>query len=237
VAAIDEAAQRFQAEIGRDSGLATEGLAGVTAALRSAAVETLIVGEIGDATVVAGDDIATVAPNPNVLSELGTAPTQVLRADFEPAPESVPLARRAVLRTLVGRGLDRIADTTCLLTSELVTNALRHGARGSNGRVRDGSGPERVELILLRRPGQMVCAVTDRGAEPPVLARPDPSAEEGRGLRVVEALAATWGWTRLGTHKKAVWATLTAPVCDGGNGHLSRPALSRARPPPRRQHR
>jgi hypothetical protein len=81
VAAIDEAAQRFQAEIGRDSGLATEGLAGVTAALRSAAVETLIVGEIGDATVVAGDDIATVAPNPNVLSELGTAPTQVLRAD------------------------------------------------------------------------------------------------------------------------------------------------------------
>ncbi|HEX2286781.1 MAG TPA: hypothetical protein VHI10_18490 [Mycobacterium sp.] len=81
VAAIDEAAQRFQAEMGRGSGLATEGLDGVTAALRAGAVETLIIGDVGDATVVAGDDLATVAPNPNVLSELGTAPTQVLRAD------------------------------------------------------------------------------------------------------------------------------------------------------------
>jgi hypothetical protein len=81
VAAIDQAAQQFQAGIGSGSGLATEGLAGVTAALRAGAVETLIIGEIGDATVVAGDDLATAAPNANVLSELGTAPAQVLRAD------------------------------------------------------------------------------------------------------------------------------------------------------------
>jgi hypothetical protein len=74
VAAIDEAAQQFKAGIGRGSGLATEGLDGVTAALRAGAVETLIIGDIGDATVVAGDDLGTVAPNENVLSELGTAP-------------------------------------------------------------------------------------------------------------------------------------------------------------------
>jgi Bacterial archaeo-eukaryotic release factor family 2 len=79
--AIDQAAQRFTAEIGRGSGLAAEGLAGVTAALRAGAVETLIIGDIGAATVVAGDDLNTVAPNPDVLSELGTAPTQTLRAD------------------------------------------------------------------------------------------------------------------------------------------------------------
>lgn len=53
----------------------------MTAALRAGAVETLVIGDIGDATVVAVDDLATVAPNANVLSELGTAPTQVLRAD------------------------------------------------------------------------------------------------------------------------------------------------------------
>jgi hypothetical protein len=81
VAAIDEAAQQFEAGIGRSSGLATEGLDGVTAARRAGAVETLIIGDIGDATVVAGDDLGTVAPNENVLSELGTAPVQVLRAD------------------------------------------------------------------------------------------------------------------------------------------------------------
>jgi hypothetical protein len=87
VAAIDDAAQRFQAELGRGSGLATEGLPGVCAALRAGAVDTLIIGDIGDATVVAGDDLSTVAPNANVLSELGTAPTQTLRAD-----EALPMA-------------------------------------------------------------------------------------------------------------------------------------------------
>jgi hypothetical protein len=103
VATIDEAAQRFQAEIGRGSGLATEGLAGVTAALRAGAVETLIIGDIGDATVVAGDDLATVAPNPNVLSELGTAPTQTLRAD-----EALPMVAISTGATLV-RTDERIA--------------------------------------------------------------------------------------------------------------------------------
>lgn len=105
VAAIDEAAQRFQAEIGRKSGLATEGLAGVTAALRAGAVETLIIGNIADATVVAGDDLATVAPNPNVLSELGTPPTQTLRAD-----EALPMLAISIGATLV-RIDERIAPT------------------------------------------------------------------------------------------------------------------------------
>jgi hypothetical protein len=98
IAAIDEAAQQFQAGIGSGSGLATEGLAGVTAALRAGAVETLIIGDIGDATVVAGDDLATVAPNANVLSELGTAPTQVLRAD-EALPMLAVSTGAALIRT------------------------------------------------------------------------------------------------------------------------------------------
>jgi stalled ribosome rescue protein Dom34 len=98
LATIDDAAQRFQAEMGRESGLATEGLDGVTAALRAGAVETLIIGDIGDATVVAGDDLATVAPNANVLSELGTAPTRVLRAD-EALPMLAVSTGAALVRT------------------------------------------------------------------------------------------------------------------------------------------
>jgi hypothetical protein len=72
----------------------------VTAALRTGAVETLIIGDIGDATVVAGEDLATVAPNPTVLSELGTAPTQVLRAD-----EALPM-----LAVSTGAALVRIDE-------------------------------------------------------------------------------------------------------------------------------
>lgn len=96
VAVIDDAAQRFSAEIGRGSGLATEGLDGVTAALRAGAVDTLIIGELGDATVVADDDLATIAPNPNVLSELGAAPSQTLRAD-----EALPMVAIATDASLV----------------------------------------------------------------------------------------------------------------------------------------
>lgn len=101
LAAIEEAAQRFQA--GGGSGLACEGLAAVTAALRAGAVETLIIGDIGEVTVVAGDDLTTVAPNENVLSELGTAATQVLRAD-----EALPMLAVSTGASLV-RTDERIA--------------------------------------------------------------------------------------------------------------------------------
>jgi Bacterial archaeo-eukaryotic release factor family 2 len=80
-AAMEDVAERFAAELGRGSGLATEGLPGVTAALRGGAVETLIIGGMGDATVVAGDDLATVSPSADVLSQFGEPPSQVLRAD------------------------------------------------------------------------------------------------------------------------------------------------------------
>ena len=52
---MTDIADRFEAEIGRDSGLAAEGLAAVCAALRDGDVDTLIVGQLGDATVVTGE--------------------------------------------------------------------------------------------------------------------------------------------------------------------------------------
>lgn len=78
---IDGAAQRLTAELGRDSGLATEGLPGVCAALREGAVDTLLIGDLGDATVLLGDSPMTVAPTPEVLSELGAHQSTTVRAD------------------------------------------------------------------------------------------------------------------------------------------------------------
>lgn len=98
LAAIDQVAQQFTQATGQGSGLATEGLHGVCAALRAGAVESLIIGDIGDATVVAGDDLLTVAPNENVLSELGTAPNQTLRAD-EALPMAAIRTGAALIRT------------------------------------------------------------------------------------------------------------------------------------------
>lgn len=50
LAALDDAAARFAA--GHGAGLAVEGLAAVTAALRDGSVETLIIGDLGEKTVV-----------------------------------------------------------------------------------------------------------------------------------------------------------------------------------------
>ncbi|MCV7414824.1 Rv2629 family ribosome hibernation factor [Mycolicibacterium litorale] len=98
LAAIEHAAEQFSQAIGQGSGLATQGLGGVCAALRAGAVETLIIGDIGDATVVAGEDLMTVAPNENVLSELGSAPSQTLRAD-EALPVVAIRTGAALIRT------------------------------------------------------------------------------------------------------------------------------------------
>lgn len=93
---IAAAAERFTAEVGRQSGLAAEGLDAVCSALRQGAVDTLIIGDVGDATVVADADLTTVAPNENVLSEQGAAPDKTLRAD-----EALPLFAISVGAALV----------------------------------------------------------------------------------------------------------------------------------------
>jgi peptide chain release factor subunit 1 len=70
---IGDVARRFEAEVGRGSGLAAEGFGAVCSALGQGAVETLIIGDIGGDTVVADEDLRIIAPNANVLAEKGAA--------------------------------------------------------------------------------------------------------------------------------------------------------------------
>lgn len=92
---MTDIANRFETETGRRAGLATEGLAAVCAALRDGNVETLIVGEVGDATVVTGKALTTIAPDDDALSELGEPVERVARAD-----EALPFTAIAVDATL-----------------------------------------------------------------------------------------------------------------------------------------
>lgn len=93
---IDDAAQRFAA--GRGTGLAVEGLADVTAALRDGAVDTLIIGDVEDATVVADADLALIATDADTLSDLGAAAEHTLRAD-EALPIKAVATDAALVRT------------------------------------------------------------------------------------------------------------------------------------------
>ncbi|OSC41433.1 hypothetical protein [Mycobacterium decipiens] len=120
---IDDAAERFGAEIGRQSGRAAEGLGAVCSALRQGAVDTLIVGDIGDATVVADEGLTTVAPNPDVLSEHGAAPAKTLRAD-----EALPVFAISVGASLV-RTDDRLSPADGIAAVLRYAPTLRATAR------------------------------------------------------------------------------------------------------------
>lgn len=97
-AVIEHVAEQFTAEMGRQSGLAAEGLGPVTSALRQGAVETLIIGELGDAIVVADAELTTIAPTADILSEQGAAPDKTLRAD-EALPFFAVSVGAALVRT------------------------------------------------------------------------------------------------------------------------------------------
>lgn len=96
-------ADRFEAEIDRGSGLAAQGLAAVCAALRDGDVDTLIIGELGDATVVTGKALTRIAPDADALSDFGEPVERVARAD-----EALPFNAIAVGASLM-RADSRIA--------------------------------------------------------------------------------------------------------------------------------
>lgn len=100
--------ERLNTERGRGSGLAAEGIAEVCAALRYGDVDTLIVGDLADATVVVGQDLTMVAADADMLSELGEAPLRVARAD-EALPYAAISVGATVVRTLDIDAVDGIA--------------------------------------------------------------------------------------------------------------------------------
>lgn len=102
---------------------------------------------------------------------------------FPAHPSSVRRARRAVAESLpeVPRPL---GDDLTLLTSELVTNAIRHGACPEE--------EDLIELVLWPADGHYWLAVSDPGQGKPTLAYPDADSESGRGLLLVNHLASAW---------------------------------------------
>jgi len=103
---------------------------------------------------------------------------------FPADPASVRRARQAVAQALPYEAPPQLTADLELLTSELVTNAVRHGARPAD--------EELIELVLWPADGHYWLAVSDPGSGKPTLAAPGPGAEGGRGLVLVDALSAAW---------------------------------------------
>jgi len=108
-------------------------------------------------------------------------------------PTAVALARRAVEATGAGLSAEQ-ADVARLLVSELVTNAVRHGAG------------DQVELVLRVGERSARFEVHDAGGQQPEL-RPPAGADGGYGLNLVASLASRWG----ADPDAGVWFELDAP--------------------------
>ncbi|WP_432139907.1 MULTISPECIES: SpoIIE family protein phosphatase [unclassified Streptomyces] len=121
-------------------------------------------------------------------------------------PRSVGRAREYARAQLLSWDMDALVDTTELLVSELVTNALRYG-----------EGDIRLRLLLDRT---LVCEVWDAGLVQPRRRRARDTDEGGRGLQLVGLLSAAWG-SRRTPRGKTVWFEL--PLPDGETG-LTDPA-------------
>lgn len=107
--------------------------------------------------------------------------------------DSVGRARSAIRKAFVGLP-DDVADVSALLADELVANAIAHG---------EGS----ISLSMEIRSDCVRVAVTDEGAGLPAHREPSPTAESGRGLSIVDALATRWGVDPAGPGK-SVWFEL-----------------------------
>jgi serine/threonine-protein kinase RsbW len=80
-----------------------------------------------------------------------------------------------------------VVEEAVLLVSELATNAVLHTASGNSGVF---------EITVCQGPGHARIEVCDQGAEDAPTTQPtEPLTEAGRGLSLVELVAARWGHT------------------------------------------
>ncbi|WP_248966050.1 ATP-binding protein [Sphaerisporangium perillae] len=93
-------------------------------------------------------------------------------------------------------------DIAELLASEVVTNALMHGAVNL-------PAASTVRIAVGRDGRLMTVDVYDACIAIPELRRADSMETSGRGLAIVETLSHKWGWT-LHPHGKSVWFQLAA---------------------------
>ena len=139
---------------------------------------------------------------------------------FEPGSSSVREARRFVASVLEDVGDER-ADDAALLTSELATNAVIHAQSAYTVAVRRAEdGRVRVE-------------VADASAAVARRCRYSATSGTGRGLGMVEDLAAAWGIDDGAPGGKVVWFELDVDrPAAGGADRSAAVVADEGEPPP-----
>ncbi|MFG3224395.1 SpoIIE family protein phosphatase [Kitasatospora sp. NPDC048194] len=126
----------------------------------------------------------------------GVAPSEVATWDLTVDHREVRRARSLVREQLSAWHLEALSDTTELLVSELVTNAVRVAR-------------DTVQLQLIRV-DKLLVEVSDDNHNLPSLEPAEQLGETGRGLTLVTKLAERWGTARKAVGK-VVWFELLLP--------------------------
>ncbi|HWS57745.1 MAG TPA: ATP-binding protein [Actinotalea sp.] len=112
--------------------------------------------------------------------------------------QSVAVGRHWVVRTVLECGVDEMANQVVeLLCSELLANAVLHGSEGGAIAVQ-----VHHSVTVLR------VSVSDAGSRTPVVLHTEPSAPNGRGMAIVEAMSSRWGVDEHADGGKTVWFEL-----------------------------
>jgi anti-sigma regulatory factor (Ser/Thr protein kinase) len=123
------------------------------------------------------------------------APAQHSVSVLLPAgPTAAAAARRCVRAAIESWGIPADPDVATLLTSELVTNAIRYASAS-------------VRLFVTCSCGHLRVYVHDTSRLFPAPLDAPADAEDGRGLMLVDRLATDWGCYRTSAGK-AVYFTL-----------------------------
>jgi serine phosphatase RsbU (regulator of sigma subunit) len=175
-----------------------QGLASIATTMRETSVDDL--GGFVDALVARAraaehrsDDIAVLAVHHTGLDERHRAPAASRSVD-RTDPRAARHAREFIAGALAGWGLGHLQDTTVLLVSEVVTNALRHT---------DGS----IEMTMLRLPGRLRFEVVDDVSAAPRHRGGGLLDEAGRGVPLLAGFSDRWGTAPRG-RGKIVWFEL-----------------------------
>ena len=115
---------------------------------------------------------------------------------FLPVPKAIPALRRFVSGTLRSWDEDDLVADAVLVTSEMATNAINHA-----------DSPFHASLV--RAAGIVRISIEDAGPGTATQRTADPDDLSGRGLLIIETLAASWGHGDL-PDGKVVWAEFPA---------------------------
>jgi hypothetical protein len=126
-------------------------------------------------------------------------------------PTAVRFSRIFATQVLRQWQLAHISEDAKLITSELVTNAVR--ATGLTSTPEHWSHLRHLAMIQVRFAlhEMVLIEVWDREAAVPVFQEPALTQENSRGLMIVSTLSAEWGYYHVPSGGKVVWARLAIP--------------------------